>query len=411
MMHSGQNIVHRERRYYLAGFMNACVMACLLPIMSLYTYRYLNASATQLSALLGGYALSSIVYAFVISRIVERVGQHKLWLLGISLTASVALLLLAYTQNYYLATLVMIILFAPFHASTSLFMGLAFRYFPSTQIIEVNARLMATVSAAWLVCPSVAFYTVEYVGFGTFFYVLGAGLPLLAGLFCYLPTATKAKPSELADTNEHERQIIGQTTSGKAWGKPAMGAWRYQYVWPSVLFFTLSSFAITLYQHLLPVYFVEQALPVSMVGPLFMCAALVEIALIVSCVSLLSRFSYSRLFMIASLSGCAFFVLLPLSQNVFYLFALQGLKAIMYGAMAGLGVNLLQGLLPQEPTFGVALYQNAFAMGMLLAGFATGGVVEYLPSHWFFSISAIVASLCFLILLFFKYAFTAGRQV
>ena len=68
-------------------------MACLIPVMSLYAYRYLGASSVQLSVLLGGYSLSSILYATVISRIVERLGGHKIWLLGTSLMASCAVLL------------------------------------------------------------------------------------------------------------------------------------------------------------------------------------------------------------------------------------------------------------------------------------------------------------------------------
>ena len=177
------SVMDKDSRYYLAGFLNACVMASLMPVLSLYAYRYLDATASELSALLGGYALSSIAYAFIIARIVERVGKHKVGLFAISFTACGALLVLANTQNYTLACIVMLLLFAPFHASTSLLMGVAFRYFSSEKINRVNARLMATVSAAWVVCPGIAFYLVEYVGFSWFFYLLGALLPLLAGIF------------------------------------------------------------------------------------------------------------------------------------------------------------------------------------------------------------------------------------
>ena len=190
------SVIAKGSGYYLAGFLNACVMASLMPVLSLYAYRYLDATATQLSTLLGGYALSSIMYAFFIARIVERAGKHKHWLLGISFLAAGALVVLANTQNYLFACVIMLGVFAPFHASTALLMGLAFRYFCRTQINRVNARLMATVSAAWVVCPSIAFYTVEQFGFPVFLYALALVLPLLTSVFFTLPAShekTKAQ--------------------------------------------------------------------------------------------------------------------------------------------------------------------------------------------------------------------------
>lgn len=404
--------MNKDNRYYLAGFLNACVMASLMPVLSLYAYRYLHATASELSALLGGYALSSIAYAFVIAQIVERFGKHKLGLLAISLIACGALLILANTQNYTLACIVMLALFAPFHASTSLLMGVAFRYFPREKINRVNARLMATVSAAWVVCPGVAFYLVEYVGFSLFFYLLGALLPLLAGIFLILPTGNmSAVPATPRKQDVIEQQYIAIAHDDGNRTLRHEGEWyRYRHLVAPALFFAVVSFAITLYQHLLPVYFVEQSLPVSLVGTLFMTAALLEVALIVRCVNLLSRFSYHQLFIAASVCGIVFFILVPFSQSMFYLFALQALKAIMFGFMSGLGINLLQGLLPSHPTFGAALYQNAFAFGMLLAGFITGAVVEYFPATQLFSVSAFLMLVAVLILLLAKRAFHIPSQ-
>lgn len=406
------SVMDKDSRYYLAGFLNASVMASLMPVLSLYAYRYLDATASELSALLGGYALSSIAYAFIIARIVERVGKHKVGLFAISFTACGALLVLANTQNYTLACIVMLLLFAPFHASTSLLMGVAFRYFSSEKINRVNARLMATVSAAWVVCPGIAFYLVEYVGFSWFFYLLGALLPLLAGIFLILPTGnTSTLRAEPHKNNVVEKQYMTIAPDDVNRALQREGEWhQYRHLVAPALFFAVVSFAITLYQHLLPVYFVEQSLPVSLVGTLFMTAAVMEVALIVRCVNLLSRFSYHQLFMAASACGIVFFILLPFNQSMLYLFALQALKAIMYGFMAGLGVNLLQGLLPSQPTFGATLYQNAFAFGMLLAGFVTGAVVEYLPAAQLFGLSAFLMLVAVLILLLAKRAFGVPSQ-
>ncbi|WP_346766538.1 MFS transporter [Paraglaciecola sp. 20A4] len=406
------NIKYKHSPYYLAGFINACIMACLIPVMSLYAYQYLGASSAQLSVLLGGYSLSSILYAIVIARIVERLDRHKIWLLGISLMASCALILLSNTQNYLFAVFIMSILFAPFHTSTSLLMGLAFRYFPREQITRVNARLMATISAAWIVGPSLAFYMTEHLGFNVFFYALGVVLVLLALLFYCLPISdnTIAKFSNSSDEQHVQTCDANPSDPVILTTKKANDITDYAFLWPPIMLFTLLSFAINLYQHLMPVYFVKEGLSVSLVGILFMSAAIVEISLITRCPSLLSRFSYHQLFIIASVCGIAFFMLLPLSQNTSYLFLLQTLKAIMYGIMAGLGVNLLQRLLPNESTFAVALYQNTFAMGMLLAGFAVGAAVQYLPPQGLFSISAAVALLCLIILLLFRRAFTVAAH-
>ncbi|ABG38927.1 major facilitator superfamily MFS_1 [Paraglaciecola sp. T6c] len=405
------SLVDKDSRYYLAGFLNACIMASLMPVLSLYAYRYLDTTATQLSTLLGGYALSSIMYAFLIARIVEQVGKHKHWLLGISFLAAGALVVLANTQNYLVVCVVMLGVFAPFHASTALLMGLAFRYFRKTQIKRVNARVMATVSAAWVVCPSMAFYTVEEFGFSVFLYALALVMPLLTLMFCTLPASNEKTIQSDAEIHQPRGQLGVIKNKGllapKTKVKNRLGL--YLRLLPPVLFFALLSFAINLYQHILPVYFVEQALPVSLVGTLFMCAAIAEIVLIVRCVNLLSRFTYFQLFIIASVSGIAFFLLLPLNQSMTYLFLIQVLKALMYGLMAGLGVNLLQHLLPNEPTFGATLYQNAFAVGMLFAGFAAGGTIELMPPNWLFSISAMVTLLCLLILLATKRAFSITR--
>nr|WP_254700598.1 MFS transporter [Paraglaciecola mesophila] len=404
------SIINKDSRYYLAGFLNACVMASLMPVLSLYAYRYLDATATELSALLGGYALSSIVYAFVIARIVERFGKHKVGLLAISFIAFVALLVLANTKNYALACFVILTLFAPFHASTSLLMGEAFRYFSGVKVHQVNARLMATVSAAWVVCPGIAFYLVEYIGFSLFFYLLSALLPLLAGVFFILPTGNTSAVSAMP----HKYDVVEKRDMANAANDVNRifqheGKWHWRLFVPA-LFFAVVSFAITLYQHLLPVYFVKQSLPVSLVGTIFMVAALLEVALIVRCVNLLSRFSYHQLFMAASACGIAFFILLPFSQSMFYLFTLQALKAILYSFMAGLGVNLLQGLFPSRPTFGAVLYQNAFAFGMLLAGFVSGAVVEYFPVAQLFSFSALLMLVAVLVLVLGKRAFHVASQ-
>ena len=215
------SVIAKGSGYYLAGFLNACVMASLMPVLSLYAYRYLDATATQLSTLLGGYALSSIMYAFFIARIVERVGKHKHWLIGISFLAAGALVVLANTQNYLVACVVMLGVFAPFHASTALLMGLAFRYFAEIHQPKLQRALI--------------------------------------------------KNSDLLDEKKNVKNHLGQ----------------YLHLLPPLVFFALLSFAINLYQHILPVYFVQQALPVNLVGTLFMCAAIAEIVLIVRCVDLL----------------------------------------------------------------------------------------------------------------------------
>lgn len=371
-------------RFYVAALANAMVNAILMPTMSLYLYDHLQASAAELSLFLGIYTAAGVIYTQLISNYSEQHGRHKSITLGVCISGLLALVIMSNTTEFISVILSAVFLLAAFQGVTALLMGLAFNHFQQEKVKPINNGMLAMISVAWTIGPPIGFQIIEHFGFNTLFYLVMSFLCLVAMLVTILPSVIQALP---------------RSSEKAAW-------WDLTYIFkhkallPFLALIVGFSLSIALYQQVLPIYFSQLGISISLTGWLFMLAAIIEIIIILACVRVLRTIRYQTLLIVSALCGVLFFTLLPLSDNVVYQFALQFLKAIFYGLIAGTGVNLFQHLLPSFPTTAATLYYNAMAVGILLAGFFSGAVVGNLTVDWFFATSGMIALVGLLVLVF-----------
>ena len=85
-----------------------------------------------------------------------------------------------------------------------------------------------------------------------------------------------------------------------------------------------------------------------------------------------------------------------LADSLWQLFVLQLFNAIFIGVLAGLGVSVIQELLPGRSGSASALYTNTTHMGNLLSSLMVGLVADYFGYQSVFVANLVVVALAIL---------------
>lgn len=376
----------KQSRFIFIGFVNALIGAIYLPVMSLYVYQHFSAGPFELSIFLGLYACMSIVYTHFLSVLGERKSNLKSLGVLVCIFVLSAFFSLTIVNSFWVVFALVVVLLATYQSLSPIIMGLAHANFPAEDMPSVNSKLVAATAAAWVFGPSISFLVVKLDGFNLLFYCLFGATVFLLGLILFVPYQSKGIVYKV-DRDVNSKDAILPTIKG---------------VLPIVVLLIAASFSVALYQHLLPIYFANKELDIRYVGWAFTFAALIEVVVILMSNKLAIKIGFEKTFLLASIAGFIFFLLLPLSVNILIvLLALQLLKAMLYGLVSGCGINWLQVKIPEKPILSATLFHNGLAIGSLLAGFLSGLVIFALPTQMFF-ITNVALTLCCAAYLLFK---------
>ncbi|GGA69580.1 sugar efflux transporter SetB [Neiella marina] len=347
----------------------------IMPIMSYFLIKHLQTPPSYIGIYTIATALSGILFSQLLGNLLDR-GKPGLPLFTAAMvSALLAGVAFANATNFWQALLAGIVLMGFASASFPLLLAMIRNYADNSgkNSLAINSQMRCGVSLVWIIGPTMAFTTVDLLGFSANFY-LSALLCLLVIVMAWtcLPSLTMVKKPDAVE------QPKG-TLSLQLW---LLGA-----------VMMMGNLANTLYLTALPLYLTEElALPVSLPGMLMGLTAGLEIPIMLLVPRWAARFGQYRIFAIGFGFALLFYAGLQIAESPLHLFVLQAFNAIYFGIFAGLGISLIQDAASTRLGFASAFYTNTMRTGMM-CGTALAGL---LAQFWSFKqalLGSVVATL------------------
>ena len=115
------------------------------------------------------------------------------------------------------------------------------------------------------------------------------------------------------------------------------------------------------------------------------------------------RFGKMRILIIAALSGALFYGLTMSVDTFWSLIAIQVFNGIYFGVFAGLGITIIQDLMPGRTGTASALYSNLLKTGSVLGTTLTGIIAQFLSFHAVFVGALLSISIMILLMLLYQW--------
>ncbi len=275
------------------------------------------------------------------------------------LAMAIATALLMVCGAFWQAWLIGITLMALGQAAMPQTLALARRFtYAHPQLgASFSAQVRAAFSLAWIGGPPLAFYLVAQGGFASSF--LLATLVSLACLWLVrwglpnLPAATPVQPLQ----------------EGQAPLPP--GFWGY------LLAISCAAVSNSLYVGSLPLYLLhERHLPATSPGWAMGLAAGLEIPVMLLASRLAGRWGVRSLLWLGSLAGVLFYLALYQADSLWQVLLCQLANGLFFGLYAGLGILLIQDMVPHRPGFASACYSNSMRVGGMVGAMLMGLVAS-----------------------------------
>jgi SET family sugar efflux transporter-like MFS transporter len=103
-----------------------------------------------------------------------------------------------------------------------------------------------------------------------------------------------------------------------------------------------------------------------------------------------SRFRLISLIRCAGIAALLLYIGVYFASELWHLFVLQIFNAIFIGVLAGLGVSVIQDLMPGRSGGASALYTNTTHVGNLLSSLMVGLVADYYGYHQVFLVNILL---------------------
>lgn len=368
--------------FCLAGLVGALI----LPTLSLFLAKEIGVRPLLVGLPFAGIALTSMIYNQVIGHWSDRLSDRRPLVAGFCLVGVLVCLVLATSRNYWVvaATVVGLLSLALVSFSQILAYSLDYadRHIPSQRIPLFNAIVRAQIAIAWVAGPPAGFLLAGYMGF-TFMYLLAAGMFLLVALLSlWLLPRLDAHAQHL----ELERGDIA----------PLVG-WQKRALIYSVLGFSLMWGANNAYLISMPLHLKDGlGVGTEWVGWVMGTCAGLEIPFMLLAGHYAARLKIINLIQLAGLSALVLYMGVYFAQALWQFFALQIFNAVFIGILAGLGVSVIQELMPGRSGAASALYTNTTHMGNLISSLLVGLVADAYGYHQVFAVNLIIIALAVL---------------
>ncbi len=368
--------------FCLAGLVGALI----LPTLSLFLAKEIGVRPLLVGLPFAGIALTSMIYNQVIGHWSDKLADRRPLVAGFCLVGVLVCLVLAMSRHYWVvaATVVCLLSLALVSFSQILAYSLDYadRYIPAQRIPLFNAIVRAQIAIAWVAGPPAGFLLAGYLGF-TFMYLLAAGMFLLVALLSlWLLPRLDAHAQHL----EVERADITPLVS---WQKRALVF--------SVLGFSLMWGANNSYLISMPLHLKDGlGVGTEWVGWVMGTCAGLEIPFMLLAGHYAARVKIVSLIKLAGLSALVLYMGVYFAQALWQFFALQIFNAVFIGILAGLGVSVIQELMPGRSGAASALYTNTTHMGNLISSLLVGLVADIYGYHQVFAVNLVIIALAIL---------------
>lgn len=364
---------------YTLFFTVGLVGALVLPTLSLFLASEIGARPFLVGGAFAGVALASIAYNFWLGRWSDRLHDRRPLVAICCVLGSIACLVFAFSRNYWLVAATATLLLSLSMVSFSQVMAYSLDYaeaeIPSERIPLFNAIMRAQIAFAWVAGPPAGFFLATHLGF-TVNYSVAALLYLVVAVasFKLLPRLpARRKPPRIPST--------------KNMATPAESAAR-QSLWLCALGFSLLWGVNNAYLISLPIHLNDNLqIDAKWMGWVMGTTAALEVPFMLLAGHYAARFRLISLVRCAGMAALILYLGVYIADQLWHLFVLQLFNAVFIGVLAGLGVSVIQDLMPGRSGAASALYTNTTHIGNLLSSLMVGVVADLLDYHQVFLVN------------------------
>jgi SET family sugar efflux transporter-like MFS transporter len=362
--------------FCMVGFVGALI----LPTLSLFLAKEIGVRPLLVGVPFGGLALASMAYNYFIGRWSDGLSDRRPLVAACCFIGCLVCAALAYSRTYWLVAGCVVIFLSFAMVSFSQIMAYSLDYakhnIPDERVPLFNAIVRAQIAIAWVAGPPAGFLMAAHMGF-KFMYLFCAmvfvviavlSLRLLPKLQIHQEANRKKAVNKQSPNNVHKRALIFSLIGfSLMWG--ANNAY-------------LISFPLHLKDGL--------GIGTEWMGWVMGTAAGLEIPFMLLAGYYASRVPIMTLIKLAGIAALLLYLGVYFGTELWQFFALQIFNAMFIGILAGLGVSLIQDLLPGRSGMASSLYTNTTHMGNLLSSLLVGVVADIYGYHQVFAVNLVI---------------------
>jgi len=366
---------------YVLFLMIGLVCALILPTLSLFLAKEIGVRPLLVGVPFAGVALASMLYNQVVGGWSDKLNDRRPLIACFCVIGALVCGFLAYSRDYWpVATVVVLFLslaLVSFSQLLAYSLDYADRNIPNDRVPLFNAIVRAQIAIAWVAGPPAGFLLVSYMGF-TCMYLTAAGT------FVFIAVLSLKLLPHLADHTHHMEQpekagLLPLTTTQK------------RALLLSVIGFSLMWGANNAYLISLPLHLKDGlGIGTEWVGWVMGTCAGLEIPFMLLAGHYAARVNIMSLVRLAGLAALVLYVGIYLADAIWQFFALQIFNAMFIGILAGLGVSVIQELMPGRSGAASALYTNTSHMGNLISSLLVGVVADIYGYHEIFMVNLLI---------------------
>ncbi|UTF60892.1 sugar efflux transporter [Gilvimarinus sp. DA14] len=378
---------------YFLSFATGVIGALLLPTLSIFFADEIDVSPFWVGIPYAGIALGSIFYNQLLGDWSDRLHDRRLLVLALCVVGLIACAVFALSRDYWVTCLCAIGLLSLAMVSFSQVLAYSLEYaetvIATERIALFNALVRAQIAFAWVAGPPAGFLLVSHFGFTTL-YASAAVLFVVVALLTLLL---------LPALDEHHQKTKPASISFLQLIRGPGG----RNLWLCLLALSLMWGVNNAYLISLPLHLTRNLeLDTGWVGWIMGTAAGLEVPVMLLSGVLAARVSAMFIVRASGLAGLILYAGIYWADALWQLFALQLANAVFIGILAGLGVSVVQQMLPGRAGSASALYTNTTHVGTLISSALVSSVAEAFGYHSVFAANMVLVLLATLLFFYVR---------
>ncbi|RYY77304.1 MAG: MFS transporter [Gammaproteobacteria bacterium] len=359
----------------MVGFVGALI----LPTLSMFLAKEIGVRPLLVGIPFAGLAVAGMAYNYFIGRWSDGVSDRRPLVAACCLVGCLVCVTLAFSKHYWLVAGCVVIFLSFAMVSFSQIMAYSLDYakhnIPGDRIPLFNAIVRAQIAIAWVAGPPTGFLVASYMGFK----------------FMYLFAATMFIVIAILSLRLLPRLQSQQNTDQQESKKPPLERAQKRALILSLIGFSLMWGANNAYLISFPLHLKDGlGIGTQWMGWVMGTAAGLEIPFMLLAGYYASRIKIMSLINLAGIAALGLYLGVYFGTELWQFFALQIFNAMFIGILAGLGVSLIQDLLPGRSGMASGLYTNTTHMGNLLSSLVVSVVADIYGYHQVFAVNLAI---------------------